>query len=291
MDIVTFSQSLTSLFYIFSISYIYCSLLTPKGKASSARSLCLLLLSPMFFLCLIDYHYLRYTIGLITALPMVLFCNPWRQRLSCYVISYLLMLINESICYPITSVFFLSAEGFNAHQLAPLDNVPQAVLPTALLIIAMGTLLVKFSITPLKKWFFAAQTGTLALLGLPLVLLTVQQVPLYLNLSTPILSFLLFLAAVLCALIGIRRLKKQEILRNQREKQQELIEKQLFYSGELEKEYRSLRKWNHDIANHFMAISYLLENEKYQEGSDYIKHLLEQQQHTKADTAKSNSQI
>ena len=129
MDIFTFSQSLTSLFYIFSVSYIYCSLLTPKGKASSARSLCLLLLSPMFILCLIDYHYLRYTIGLITALPMVLFCNPWRQRLSCYVISYLLMLINESICYPITSVFFLSAEGFNAHQLAPLDNVPQAVLP------------------------------------------------------------------------------------------------------------------------------------------------------------------
>lgn len=70
-------------------------------------------------------------------------------------------------------------------------------------------------------------------------------------------------------------MRKQEIERLQREKQSLIIEKQLAFSKDLEKEYRELRKWSHDIDNHILALSYLMQKEKYEDCINYIEHIKE----------------
>ena len=62
-------------------------------------------------------------------------------------------------------------------------------------------------------------------------------------------------------------LKKQQV---------ELLETQLTSYKETEEQYMSIRHWNHDIANHLMALSHLLESSQYEEAKEYIKHITEE---------------
>lgn len=63
-------------------------------------------------------------------------------------------------------------------------------------------------------------------------------------------------------------LKKQQV---------ELLETQLTSYKETEAQYMSIRHWNHDIANHLMVISHLLESSQYEEAKEYIKHIVEEE--------------
>ena len=63
-------------------------------------------------------------------------------------------------------------------------------------------------------------------------------------------------------------LKKQQV---------ELLETQLTSYKETEEQYMSIRHWNHDIANHLMALSHLIESSQYEEAKEYIKHITEEE--------------
>lgn len=41
----------------------------------------------------------------------------------------------------------------------------------------------------------------------------------------------------------------------------------------MEEEYQKLRKWNHDIENHLLSLSYLLDMKKYKDALAYCKKL------------------
>ena len=41
------------------------------------------------------------------------------------------------------------------------------------------------------------------------------------------------------------------------------------FSKELEKECMELRKWNHDIENHLLSLSYLMDMKQYQTAQEY----------------------
>ena len=66
-----------------------------------------------------------------------------------------------------------------------------------------------------------------------------------------------------------------------REKEHELLvqqmdftKKQMEFSQEMEKEYRSVRKWNHDMENHLFSLNYLINTKKYDEAEKYLESLL-----------------
>lgn len=63
-------------------------------------------------------------------------------------------------------------------------------------------------------------------------------------------------------------LKKQKV---------ELLETQLTSYKDTEAQYMSIRHWNHDIANHLMALSHLIESSQYEEAKEYIKHIIEEE--------------
>lgn len=63
-------------------------------------------------------------------------------------------------------------------------------------------------------------------------------------------------------------LKKQKV---------DLLETQLTSYKDTEAQYMSIRHWNHDIANHLMALSHLIESSQYEEAKEYIKHITEEE--------------
>ena len=53
-----------------------------------------------------------------------------------------------------------------------------------------------------------------------------------------------------------------------------ITRKQMEFSQEMEKEYRSVRKWNHDMENHLFSLNYLINTKKYDEAEKYLESLL-----------------
>ena len=43
------------------------------------------------------------------------------------------------------------------------------------------------------------------------------------------------------------------------------------YTKEMEHEYRSVRKWNHDMENHLFSLNYLIREKKYHEADSYLE--------------------
>ena len=72
---------------------------------------------------------------------------------------------------------------------------------------------------------------------------------------------------------GIKNLYIQERNRILREKQIDLKKEQLKLFTDQELEYQKLRKWNHDIENHLLSMSYLMNTEKYEEARQYLHNI------------------
>ena len=82
---------------------------------------------------------------------------------------------------------------------------------------------------------------------------------------------------LLCCLIIARafhnislREKRHELL----VQQMSFLQKQLEYTTEMEQEYQSVRKWNHDMENHLFSLNYLIRTQKYLEADVYLETIL-----------------
>lgn len=90
------------------------------------------------------------------------------------------------------------------------------------------------------------------------------------------LSMIYWSLCILCYPIfinGLKNLTKQEEQRLINQHRLQLIKNQLEASKKLESEYQSLRKWNHDVENHLLALSYLMDMKRYDETSEYLKKI------------------
>ena len=56
--------------------------------------------------------------------------------------------------------------------------------------------------------------------------------------------------------------------------QMNFLQKQLEYTTEMEQEYQSVRKWNHDMENHLFSLNYLIRTQKYLEADVYLETIL-----------------
>ncbi|HIV33742.1 MAG TPA: hypothetical protein IAA11_00640 [Candidatus Blautia intestinigallinarum] len=274
MDLITLSYLISCVYYVGAVSYLYSNLMTAKPSIKRPFILTALLLTPMFVVILIDYHYIGMFLWIFIIFPLFLYQDPWKKRFTCYITIYLIMLVNELLAVMV-SYFLISLLSEKGTVLTSLNSSPITAIPTSILTVLFGTFLTRLFVTSLKPWFSHIHSSTLALLGLPLVIVTLMEIPYFVNSFSPLLIALFFPPCYALLLFGFRRMHLQELLRNQRFNRLLLIEKQILYSKELEKEYQKLRRWNHDIDNHFLALSYLLQHEKYEESSAYIKDILQ----------------
>ena len=91
----------------------------------------------------------------------------------------------------------------------------------------------------------------------------------YLPLCLLISGFCLWLQ-----ITSLRDLEKHEKNRKKMELQRVQLEQRKVYFQKIEDQYQEIRKWNHDIANHLSALSWLMEQGESEKAEQYIDSLL-----------------
>lgn len=275
MNLIILCHVLEILYFIFILAVFYCYLLTPARSRKTTFWLSVLFMLPDAVLMALNYEKIHLFHWVIILLPLVfLFSDPVEKRISCYVLLYFSMLLCE-IAGAIICCFVLSVQS--GHFTAPFSlNAFQSCLYLFSIVVFSSLLLPRLA--PLLERLLEYIDGiALILIGLPVIscllshsLITLARLPAW-------FIFPVFLFSYYLLHRGLIRIHQYEFHRQQLKSQKLLIEGQLSYSRELEKEYQQLRRWNHDIGNHFQALAFLLESQKYEEGKSYIRELLEKE--------------
>ncbi len=165
------------------------------------------------------------------------------------------------------------------------NSTPRTFLVFMLSFAFLLFLLYRFFIPVLQSYLTLFNTRTAILLAFPITLL-ILMANLFFSfngyLETYILLMCIFSLLFICCCIsflrGLFSLKKLNEQRLQNEIIQKQLELQISHSQVLNQEYINIRKWNHEISNHLISISYLIEREDYSTADQYIDHLLQQYQ-------------
>lgn len=281
MNALKIIMSLTLLYYSFLISYALCTLLTPKKQFRHPRSLCFFLMALNLPIIWLYDIVISISIPLCVFFCILIFTEPWRIRIASATISYLVLVLVEGFAVNISSVLLTLITG----DLVMISKETQSVpfrLFTYLCLAMTGLLFMKFIVSVIKQHFIMSRPRVLISLGLPLLLVNLSPYPLFLFKDSRYYFAVVFLLICCYTLMyiplswGIREFRHQELQKSQREQQYQLMQQQLSCAQELEKEYQEIRKWNHDISNHFISLSYFMESGKYEEAKEYLSRLIQQ---------------
>lgn len=281
MDDFTIAQAFSTLSYIISIPYIYCNFLNAKDSIKHPFRACFLIVSPLILSPFLASAIISFSILTAMFLALFIFKDSWARRFSGMMIAYSILLMGEFIAVDLTYiiVYFISGELI-PYRLPDSPFLWQLML-TATIVFIVNMLLLVLFVPLLRERFRYLHTKTIAMLGLPIVISMLMHNILSglfgtmpLTILTP-MGLLICLGCLFLLNVGFRDMRRQVLVRNNLENQRLLIEQQLSYSQSLEEEYNALRKWNHDIDNHYISISYLLDNGKYDECKSYLAALLD----------------
>lgn len=210
--------------------------------------------------------------------PCILFYrNPFVIKFTSYVMVYLALISAETIPGGILSIINIF---FPERSLLPRDIMENEDFYPALIYYIMAlTLMIivyKVLIDILQKNYLLLNFKTLLMLSVPFALSFFMENLLYIStglkqyIVASVIFWFLFVIYVPIFIIGLNRLKEHEILQSQYQSQKKILEQQISYFQSINENDQKNRKWNHDINNHFIAISYLLEEQRYEEASKYI---------------------
>ena len=74
---------------------------------------------------------------------------------------------------------------------------------------------------------------------------------------------------------GIKFIARSEEENITKQHRLEMLQQEINHLHSLDKEYKKLYVWNHDMANHLLALSLLAEQEKYDQALSYMKQMQE----------------
>lgn len=264
-----------------SASYFFCSVLKPRRFLNHPiLTVFLLLMVSVPAVMLLKTQ--NVTIGTISiqllflGLVFIFYCGTVSRKLACYFIYAIsLTLVEILACNILVLIRPLWAEVPIAFNEIYFVTDTADILCVSLADICIGVLCFQKEAALLKRCFSYLHLKTFLQLLYPVYLpIIAQQVIISLT------EYSLFpaLAAaywILCLISypvfrkGIHVIQTQEEAAIFRQHQLQLMKEQLSLSREMEKEYQALRKWNHDVENHLLSLSYLMDMEKYEQAASY----------------------
>ena len=264
-----------------SASYFFCSVLKPRRFLNHPiLTVFLLLMVSVPAVMLLKTQ--NVTIGTISiqllflGIVFIFYCGTVSRKLACYFIYAIsLTLVEILACNILVLIRPLWAEVPIAFNEIYFVTDTADILCVSLADICIGVLCFQKESALLKRCFsYLHLKPFLQLLYTVYLPIIAQQVIISLT------EYSLFpaLAAaywILCLISypvfrkGIHVIQTQEEAAIFRQHQLQLMKEQLSLSREMEKEYQALRKWNHDVENHLLSLSYLMEMEKYEQAASY----------------------
>lgn len=268
-----------------SASYFFCSVLKPRRFLNHPiLTVFLLLMVSVPAVMLLKTQ--NVTIGTISiqllflGIVFIFYCGTVSRKLACYFIYAIsLTLVEILACNILVLIRPLWAEVPIAFNEIYFVTDTADILCVSLADICIGVLCFQKESALLKRCFSYLHLKTFLQLLYPVYLpIIAQQV--IINLT----KYQLFpaLAAaywILCLISypvfrkGIHVIQTQEEAAIFRQHQLQLMKEQLSLSREMEMEYQALRKWNHDVENHLLSLSYLMDMEKYEQAASYCRSI------------------
>lgn len=262
-------------------AYFFCSILTPKKFLKHPMGTILIL---YFIFVPITMVLKIHSIFLGTISTQVLFISviffffqdKFLKKLACYFIFDITVTVVEIVSsYLLVLIRHLwSASSLDSMLMYGLSSLPD-VLCISILDTVIGVFWIRKEVTLLKRCFSYLNTRTFLQVLFP-VFFPIFGQPLILHQTeSAFFPFLVILYWSFCALSyplfhkGLQNIQIQERTTSLKKQQLQLMKDQLSFSQELEKGYQALRKWNHDVENHLLSLSYLMDMKKYKEAVSY----------------------
>ena len=213
----------------------------------------------------------------VLLLTVFYFSDPLKKKISSFLILACIMAVSENI-----ALMFLLLVRPLMHRGEPFRyNLPYYTSGEFVFLmivdLCVALLFVKKLIPLLQNYSQSIHLTTIAELLFPVQASSLLMGILLYQENSPWLKWLIVLywfLEFLCCLIIVRAFHNISV----REKRHELllqklnfIQKQREYTKEMEHEYRSVRKWNHDMENHLFSLNYLIREKKYHEADSYLE--------------------
>lgn len=157
-----------------------------------------------------------------------------------------------------------------------------------MMIFALGYQFYKNALTLLRECINYLKLPLLFLITFPVFLpLIATEFPRYYEFRNDFIPVLLYIIccciSFLLLMYGLDLLKKEQANFNRNLNKMELLKSQMEVSEEMKQEYVKIRKWNHDIENHLLSLSYLTDMKKTDEAERYCISVLQSKPEPGAD--------
>lgn len=208
-----------------------------------------------------------------------LFFRSSEKKISTFLILICILAVSENIA----ATFALPIYTLIHHEESFRYNLLYTSGEMLFLIIIdffVALLFIKKLVPLIRNYSHSIQLTTIAELLFPVQASSFLVGILLYRKNSPWLKWLIILywfLNLLCCLIIARafhnislREKRHELL----VQQMSFLQKQLEYTTEMEQEYQSVRKWNHDMENHLFSLNYLIRTQKYLEADVYLETIL-----------------
>lgn len=213
---------------------------------------------------------------------LILFDGELKKKVQFYlfymVIEYTVELMAANIFVQLHNHFSDKA-AYSIHQMQT-AGTPWEFLCILLMNILFGVLFFRKSAQLMEKCFMHLHAGTTFQILLPLFAPAVVYGFFRIggrNLPSPVFgaAYWIICAAAFCLFIrGIKEMRHWQMKCLHEESELQMLRKQLDVGDKMKAEYTSLRKWNHDVQNHLIALTYLMDMRRYPEALHYCSSFL-----------------
>lgn len=275
-------------------SYLSCGIFLEARNFKGGRRASVLFL---LFLCLIAFGWIfpdllydkvAFFTPILLVLPCVIFyLGSFLEKLSVILILYLASL-GADVAAAASSFYiwyFINGETVSGNLL---PSAPVHTLFTYIVLLSTALLSIHFFIFPnIRRYMTVFHRELFFRLTLPFILIYIVS-NLFLSLIFVSSVQLFFTAAagfavIIAVLVRLALRSVRFFIRKGRERdllllEQEQFDQQRVSSKMLYDEYKRLRRISHDISGHYLSLSSLMDNEKWQETENYIQKLFEKKE-------------
>ena len=273
------------LYVLTSGQYLYYKLLKPKTDHILLVGIILHILFVVFYLLLQKHLYLAtYLLYIFMFLPSLFYEGDMKHKLT---LTFMLLTFSMTAETILASIFVAVSPLFPHINMIPVlfktNNQYILISIYSLLTGSFCLLLTVKAASLFKNSFTVLKSGLIlkACLYFVVAIMINNLFALPSAIKFSLFFVLMCMVATIFLIILFNRLFK-EISESThgialKKQQVKLVESQLTSYKETEAQYIEIRHWNHDIANHLMALSHLLESSQYEEAKEYIKHITEEE--------------
>ena len=289
--------SLSSLYYAI-IPVYFSAKLFPKRTNSKAQ---IYITAAVSFILLWFLHIVKlygYKAEATTLIQLIIFFNIFtlfkgsaKQKLLFYFIFLFISVLSEILSMNIYMNIYnllIHHHTYTAMNIYSLCSFHEKLI-IQMLIFSLHYLFCKNIVSLLQKCINYLKFTLLLLIifpvFLPLIATEVLNYVTFMNHFIPVLLYIICcIISFLLFIHGLNLLKKEQADFNRNLHKMELLKRQMETSEEMKQEYVKIRKWNHDIENHLLSLSYLTDMQKTEEAEKYCTSVLQNNSKSNAHT-------